>query len=29
MTARNRVASDRVRDNLLDVMGETVRGLMT
>jgi len=29
MTVRNRVASDRVRDNLLDVMGETVRGLMT
>src|SRR5208283_1978985 len=29
MTARNRIASDRVRDNLLDVMGETVRGLMT
>jgi P-type conjugative transfer ATPase TrbB len=28
MTSRHQVALDRVRDNLLDVMGETVRGLM-
>ena len=28
MSSRHQVALDRVRDNLLDVMGETVRGLM-
>ena len=28
MTSRHQVALDRVRENLLDVMGETIRGLM-